>query len=138
MDFDVSKDENRLFAGVLENKSGSLSWIDGIGLNYGMLTTRVVEIPGEDFGRFQGFSMFNVLLINGYDCRTLNDVQKEAVLTWVENGEHCLSEREETGIRPWISWERQSRRSAKGIRRFSWSAWERNTRKTVLGTRKSG
>ncbi len=44
--------------------------------------------------------MFNVLLINGYDCRTLNDVQKEAVLTWVENGEHCLSEREETGIRP--------------------------------------
>lgn len=30
--------------------------------------------------------MFNVLLINGYDCRTLNDVQKEAVLTWVENG----------------------------------------------------
>ena len=87
MEFDVSKDENRLFAGVLENKSGSLSWIDGIGLNYGMLTTRVVEIPGEDFPEdSRGFSMFNVLLINGYDCRTLNDVQKEAVLTWVENG----------------------------------------------------
>ena len=31
MDFDVSKDESRLFAGVLENKSGSLSWIDGLG-----------------------------------------------------------------------------------------------------------
>lgn len=87
MEFDVSKDENRLFAGVLENKSGSLSWIDGIGLNYGMLTTRVVEIPGEDFPEdSRGFSMFNVLLINGYDCRILNDVQKEAVLTWVENG----------------------------------------------------
>ena len=87
MDFDVSKDESRLLAGVLENKAGSLSWIDGIGLNYGMLTTRVVEIPGEDFPEdSRGFSMFDVLLVNGYDCRTLNNAQKEAVLTWVENG----------------------------------------------------
>ena len=54
MDFDVSKDENRLLAGVLENKSGSLSWIDGIGLNYGMLTTRVVEIQGKTSRKIPG------------------------------------------------------------------------------------
>ena len=87
MDFDVSKEDGRLLAGVLENKEGNLSWLDGIGMNYGMLTTRVVEISGEDFPEdSRGFSMFDVLFVNGYDCRTLNDSQKEAVLTWVENG----------------------------------------------------
>lgn len=87
MDFDVSKEDGRLLAGVLENKAGNLSWLDGIGLNYGMITTRVVEIPGEDIPEdSRGFSMFDVLFVNGYDCRTLNDSQKEAVLTWVENG----------------------------------------------------
>ncbi len=87
MDFDVSKEDGRLLAGVLENKEGNLSWLDGIGLNYGMITTRVVEIPGEDIPEdSRGYSMFDVLFVNGYDCRTLNDSQKEAVLTWVENG----------------------------------------------------
>ena len=87
MDFDVSKEDVRLFAGVLGKKEGSLSWLDGTGLNYGMITARVVEIPGDDFPEdSRGFSMFDVMFVNGYDCRMLKDSQKEAVLDWVKNG----------------------------------------------------
>lgn len=37
MDFDVSKEESRLLAGVIENRPGNLNWLDGVGLNYGMV-----------------------------------------------------------------------------------------------------
>lgn len=70
MDFDVSKEESRLLAGVIENRPGNLNWLDGVGLNYGMVQSKTVEIAKEDFPDDpRGLSMFDLLIVNGIDCR---------------------------------------------------------------------
>ena len=87
MDFDVSKEESRLLAGVIENRPGNLNWLDGVGLNYGMVQSKTVEIAKEDFPDDpRGLSMFDLLIVNGIDCGTLDQAQKEAVADWVSDG----------------------------------------------------
>ena len=87
MDFDVSKEERRLLAGVIENRPGNLNWLDGVSLNYGMVQSKTVEIAKEDFPDDpRGLSMFDLLIVNGIDCGTLDQAQKEAVADWVSDG----------------------------------------------------
>ena len=87
MDFDISREENRILVGVLEKDPGKLEWLDGVSLNYGMLTSKRIEIQGEDFPEdSRGLSMFDVLIVNDYDCRKFDNDQKEAVMDWVSDG----------------------------------------------------
>lgn len=87
MDFDVSREESRLLIGVLEKRQGTLSWLDGAGLNYGMITAKTIEIPEDGIPEdVRGLEMFDVLAVNGYDCGTMTDAQKNAVMEWVSHG----------------------------------------------------
>ncbi len=52
-----------------------------------MVQSKTVEIAKEDFPDDpRGLSMFDLLIVNGIDCGTLDQAQKEAVADWVSDG----------------------------------------------------
>ncbi|HIR06040.1 MAG TPA: hypothetical protein IAB28_08770 [Candidatus Copromonas faecavium] len=87
LNFDVSRDMGRLFIGTLSDHPENLQWLDGIGLNYGMVESVLLPLSEKNLpSRAQGLELLDVLLINDYDASLLSKQQREAVLSWVEQG----------------------------------------------------
>lgn len=83
----VSRDVPDLFIGVLSDEAWKLHYLDGIGVNYSTLRTRMFELSEEDFPEEEiGLSMLDVLVVNKFKLRRLSERQTGAIMDWVHNG----------------------------------------------------
>ena len=84
---DVQMDTAELFVGVLSDTPDELQYLGGVGINYGVLRTRVIALSNEMLPQQeQGLDQLDVLLISDFDTRTLSSGQVEAIWQWVQKG----------------------------------------------------
>ena len=82
-----SLDVPELFIGVLSDTPEKLKAWDGIGVDYGMLRTRTVELSTDTFPEDSiGLDMIDVLLISNYRIRDLSEKQNRVLVEWVRSG----------------------------------------------------
>ncbi|MGL5436228.1 MAG: hypothetical protein ACRDBO_12650 [Lachnospiraceae bacterium] len=83
----VSLDVPELFIGVLSDQPGTLQYLDGVGINYSTLRTRVFALEEEGFPEEEiGLNLLDVIVVNGYKLRNLSEKQTAAILDWVHSG----------------------------------------------------
>ncbi len=83
----VSKEIPELFIGVLSDSPESLNYLDGVGINYSAVRTRVIPLKKEDFPvETIGLNMMDVLLVSNYRLRDLSEKQTKAIMDWVKDG----------------------------------------------------
>lgn len=83
----VSTDVSELFIGILSDAPGRLSYLDGIGVNYGSLRTHTFPLDPDEFpGEEIGLDLLDVILVTNYRLRDLSEKQTGAIMDWVSNG----------------------------------------------------
>jgi len=83
----ISMDVPELFIGVLSDQPEALKYLDGVGVSYSTLRTRVFEMHAEDFPRDAvGLNLLDVLVVNNYKLRSLSEEQTAAIMDWVHRG----------------------------------------------------
>lgn len=83
----LSLDVPELFVGVLSDTPESLSVWDSVGVNYGMLKSRVVHFDVQTFPEDEmGLDMLDVVLISDFRIRDLSQEQSQALIEWVRSG----------------------------------------------------
>ncbi len=82
-----SLDVPELFIGVLSDTPEKLKAWDEVGVDYGMLRTRLVEFRTDTFPEdVIGLDMIDVLLISNYRIRDLSEEQNQVLVEWVRSG----------------------------------------------------
>lgn len=82
-----SLDVPELFIGVLSDTPKKLKSWDEVGVDYGMLRTRLVELTTDTFPEdVIGLDMIDVLLISNYRIRDLSEEQNQVLVEWVRSG----------------------------------------------------
>lgn len=85
--FDIPRDSGRLLIGTLTNDPEALRYFDGVSLDYGMVTSRVISLDETSFpDDARGLEMLDILIINRYDAKRLSDRQQAALYKWVDSG----------------------------------------------------
>ncbi len=85
LDFSVEMPE--LFIGTLSDTPELLAAWDGIGVDYGMLRTEVVNFDTETFPADEmGLDVIDVLLISNFRIRDLSAQQSQVLVEWVRSG----------------------------------------------------
>lgn len=83
----LSLDVPELFIGVLSNTPENLMVWDSVGVNYGMLKSRVVNFDVQTFPENElGLDMLDVMLISDFRIRDLSQKQSQALIEWVRGG----------------------------------------------------
>lgn len=87
MTFDISRDMGRLLIGALTDREEEIRYLDGVGINYGMVKSEMVHFDENSFPDDErGLELLNVLVINHYETDRLSESQMAAIKTWLENG----------------------------------------------------
>lgn len=83
----VSWDVPELFIGILSDMPEELRYLDGVGISYGTMRTRTFNLQEEDFPTEEiGLSQLDVLVVNNYKLRNLQEEQTAAIMDWVHSG----------------------------------------------------
>lgn len=83
----VSLDVPELFIGILADQPATLQYLNGVGIHYSSLQTRIFPLRGEDFPEEEiGLDLLDVIIVNGYKLRSLSEKQTLAIVDWVHNG----------------------------------------------------
>lgn len=83
----LNLDTAELFIGLLSDNPGDLLYLNGVGINYSTLRTRVIEMSADTLpSSGLGLDQLDVLLITDFDTSTLSEEQMEAVWEWVQGG----------------------------------------------------
>lgn len=83
----LSTDVAELFIGVLSDRPGRLSYLDGAGILQGSLRTQVVWMDQDTMpSRTEGLDMMDVVLVTDYDIRRLSGAQYKALMKWARQG----------------------------------------------------
>lgn len=83
----ISKEIPELFIGVLSDTPEKLQYLNGVGVDYGLLRTRTFSLNEENFpGDEIGLNLVDVLLISNYRIRDLSEQQNQALVEWVRGG----------------------------------------------------
>lgn len=83
----TSREVAELMIGVLSDTTDQLQYMDGVGINYGSLRTRLVPMDEKTFPENAlGLDLLDVVLITDYDCGRLSHKQQEAIREWVKLG----------------------------------------------------
>lgn len=83
----VPADTAELFIGVLSGRPDHLRYLNGVGLNYGTLRTRLISMNGEEFPENSlELDQLDMLLITDFNSASLTKGQLDAVWGWVEKG----------------------------------------------------
>lgn len=87
MNFEISKDMGRLLIGILSDRAEKLSYLDEVGLDYGMVQSDTIVLNEEMFpDDAKGLELLDLLVISHYETDRLSDEQIRAVEAWVEDG----------------------------------------------------
>lgn len=82
-----SRETAELFVGVLSDHPERLEYMNGAGISYGAVRTRVFPIETEEFPAEEiGLDMLDVLVVSDYRLRDLSEEQTRAAMDWVESG----------------------------------------------------
>lgn len=85
--FDIPRDSGRLLIGALTNREDELRYFDGVSLDYGMVTSRLICLDETDFPEdARGLEMLDILIINHYETERLSAGQQAALRKWVDSG----------------------------------------------------
>ena len=83
----ISSDVSELFIGLLSDTPSRLSYLDGVGINYSALRTRLFSLNTETFPSEQtGLDSLDVILVTNYRLRDLSEEQTGAIMDWVSGG----------------------------------------------------
>lgn len=83
----VSRDVPEMFVGVLSDEPWELQYLDGVGVHYSTLRSRVFNLDETAFPEEEiGLSLLDVLVVNNYKLRNLSEKQTAAVMDWVHSG----------------------------------------------------
>ncbi len=83
----LSLDVPELFIGVLSDTPERLIAWDSVGVDYGMLKSRVVNFDVRTFPEEKiGLDMLDVVLISDFRIRDLSQDQSQALIEWVRSG----------------------------------------------------
>ena len=87
MRFEISKDRGHLLLGALTDYEEELQFLDGVSMEYGMVSSRVITMDEESFPSDErGLELFNVLVINDFNTEHLSEDQVSAIWKWIEKG----------------------------------------------------
>lgn len=83
----VSRDVPEMFIGTLTDEAWALQYLDGVGIHYSTLRSRVFNLDEETFPEEEiGLSLLDVLVVNNYKLRNLSEKQTAAIMDWVNSG----------------------------------------------------
>ena len=87
MKFEISRDMGRLVVGLLSDKPEALRYLDGIGMEYGMVNSVLIPMEETEFPSDErGLELMDVLIINRFHTGKLTAAQKNAITNWVKAG----------------------------------------------------
>lgn len=83
----VTADIAELFVGVLSDEPDTLSYMDGVGVNYSSVRIKTFEMDTEKMpDNVIGLDLLDVLVITDYDTKRLSTDQVSAIWEWVKGG----------------------------------------------------
>ena len=83
----VSADIAELFVGVLSDEPETLSYMEGVGVNYSSVRIKTFEMDGAKMpDNVIGLDLLDVLVITDYDTKRLSADQVSAIWEWVKEG----------------------------------------------------
>ena len=83
----VSADIAELFVGVLSDDPDTLSYMEGVGVNYSSVRIKTFEMEGSKMpDSIVGLDLLDVLVITDYDTKSLSEDQVSAIWGWVKEG----------------------------------------------------
>lgn len=84
---ELNMDTAELFVGVLSDSIDKLSYLDHVGINFGSLRTRMIELSPETLPEEErGLDQLDVLLITDFDTGILTKEQITAIREWTSSG----------------------------------------------------
>jgi hypothetical protein len=83
----VTSDIAELFVGVLSDEPETMSYMDGVGVNYSSVKIKTFEMDTEKMpDKVIGLDLLDVLVITDYDTKRLSTDQVSAIWEWVKEG----------------------------------------------------
>lgn len=83
----VGQDVPELFIGILSDDLDGLEYLDGVGISYSTLRTKVFTLDPEEFPEEErGLNLLDVLVVNNFKLRDLSEGQTSAIMDWVHSG----------------------------------------------------
>ena len=83
----ISSDVSELLIGLLSDTPSRLSYLDGVGINYSTLRTRLFSLDTESFPTEEiGLDLLDVIVVTNYRLRDLSEEQTGAIMDWVNGG----------------------------------------------------
>lgn len=83
----VSWDVPELFVGILSDNPQELRYLDGVGIHHSSMRTRTFDLDEADFpSEERGLSLLDLLVVNNYKLRNLDEAQTSAIMDWVHSG----------------------------------------------------
>lgn len=83
----VTADIAELFVGVLSDEPDTLSYMEGVGVNYSSVRIKTFEMETEKMpDNVIGLDLLDVLVITDYDTKRLSTDQVSAIWEWVKGG----------------------------------------------------
>lgn len=83
----INSEVSELFIGLLSSTPADMTYLDGVGVRYGSIKTKLVglnkaTIPEDP----KGFDQLDLIIVNDYSLNELSEKQKDAMIRWVEEG----------------------------------------------------
>ncbi len=87
VNLNVSWDVPELFIGILSDRPQDLTFLEGVGVDYGLMRTRTFELDADDISSDEAdLDQLDVLVVNDYRLRYLGEDKISAIMTWVYDG----------------------------------------------------
>ncbi len=85
--FATDANDSSLIIGVLSDDVGKLDYFNNVSIDYGMLTTKLIDLTPYRFPNLErGLDQLDVVLISNYRIRDLDIEQSRALMNWVDAG----------------------------------------------------
>lgn len=103
---DVSASDAELIIGLISEKEGALSYLNGVGINDGILRTRTVKLDPEHLPTEEtALDQLDVLLISDFSMEKMKESEAKAIRLWVQNGGFLIlgtGARGDAAVRPYF------------------------------------
>ncbi|MEY8338692.1 hypothetical protein AALB16_11845 [Lachnospiraceae bacterium 62-35] len=84
---DINRETPELFVGVLSDSMEKLNYLDGAGISYSALKSRMIPLGKESVPEEAiGLNLMDVVLVSSYRLRDLSEKQTKAIMDWVKDG----------------------------------------------------
>lgn len=83
----ISSDASETLIGVLSDSPDTVSYLDRVGIRYGAIRTRIVNLETKSIPEdLRGLDQLDLIVVSDYDFDRLTKQQQNCILRWVEEG----------------------------------------------------